>query len=293
MEYLTNTSELTAVADAIREKGGTSAPLTYPFGFVSAIQDIQTGGGDVKALVEGTLSGTYENSTVTSLGTFALCECRSLVGINFTACSRIGYGAFMSCRQLSSVMLPECEDLNGYAFGYCEKLLSINLSKVQSISWYAFVSCTRLAEVNVPLCMSIGTNAFDGCRSLMTISLPACKTLDSNAFVACGLREISLPECEIIGRNAFSNNKQLSTISFPKCTTIGDNAFYSCYSLRSAYFMGSSLVTLQNYNAFDRTPISNYDVSSGYGSIYVPASLLTDYQAATNWVRYSSRFVGV
>ena len=42
-EYLTNTADLTAVADAIRAKGGTVAQLVYPSGFVSAIQAIQTG----------------------------------------------------------------------------------------------------------------------------------------------------------------------------------------------------------------------------------------------------------
>ena len=42
-EYLTNTTDLTKVASAIREKGGTSAPLVYPDGFVSAVQAIQTG----------------------------------------------------------------------------------------------------------------------------------------------------------------------------------------------------------------------------------------------------------
>ena len=36
-------ADLTAVADAIRAKGGTAAQLVYPSGFVSAIQDIQTG----------------------------------------------------------------------------------------------------------------------------------------------------------------------------------------------------------------------------------------------------------
>ena len=41
-EYLTNTADLTAVANAIRAKGGTSAQLVYPNGFVSAIQAIQT-----------------------------------------------------------------------------------------------------------------------------------------------------------------------------------------------------------------------------------------------------------
>ena len=41
--YTTQASSLTAVADAIRAKGGTSADLTYPDGFVAAIENIPTG----------------------------------------------------------------------------------------------------------------------------------------------------------------------------------------------------------------------------------------------------------
>lgn len=50
-EYLTNTTDLTAVANAIREKGGTSALLAYPNGFVTAIQSIDTTGGRKPATV--------------------------------------------------------------------------------------------------------------------------------------------------------------------------------------------------------------------------------------------------
>ena len=40
-DYLTTTTELTSVANAIRNKGGTSAPLSYPTGFVSAVNAIE------------------------------------------------------------------------------------------------------------------------------------------------------------------------------------------------------------------------------------------------------------
>lgn len=43
--YIATTDELTAVADAIRAKGGTSEQLVFPEGFVSAIGAIQTDGG--------------------------------------------------------------------------------------------------------------------------------------------------------------------------------------------------------------------------------------------------------
>ena len=44
-------ADLTSVANAIRTKGGTSAQLAFPSGFVSAIGDIQTGGGITSATV--------------------------------------------------------------------------------------------------------------------------------------------------------------------------------------------------------------------------------------------------
>lgn len=43
--YTTTAGELTSIADAIRTKGGTQASLAYPAGFISAINDIPTGGG--------------------------------------------------------------------------------------------------------------------------------------------------------------------------------------------------------------------------------------------------------
>ena len=41
--YTTYSDSLTKVANAIRAKGGTSAALTYPDGFVTAIENIPTG----------------------------------------------------------------------------------------------------------------------------------------------------------------------------------------------------------------------------------------------------------
>ena len=88
-EYLINATDLTKVASAIKEKGGTSAPLVYPGGFVSAIQAIQTGaplqiivttsaGAAVKAMKDSkTVSGTADASgnctlTVDETGTWTV-----------------------------------------------------------------------------------------------------------------------------------------------------------------------------------------------------------------------------
>ena len=58
--YVVSDTSLGSVADAIRTKGGTSAPLTYPQGFIDAIDDIQTGGGSaVIQSLSVTQNGTY------------------------------------------------------------------------------------------------------------------------------------------------------------------------------------------------------------------------------------------
>lgn len=49
-------ANLTSVANVIRTKGGTSAPLAFPAGFVSAVQAIPTGGASAQ-IAFGTFTG--------------------------------------------------------------------------------------------------------------------------------------------------------------------------------------------------------------------------------------------
>ena len=65
-ELLTNTTDLTKVASAIREKGGTSDPLVYPDGFVTAIGNIQTGGGSVAGAPGDITFYDYDGTIITS-----------------------------------------------------------------------------------------------------------------------------------------------------------------------------------------------------------------------------------
>lgn len=45
MEHLVQDTSLTAIADAIREKGGTTDLLNFPVGMVEAVRNIQSGDG--------------------------------------------------------------------------------------------------------------------------------------------------------------------------------------------------------------------------------------------------------
>ena len=167
--------------------------------------------------------------------------------------------------------------------------------RVTSIRNYAFASCSSLTAVSFPVATTIGDFAFRNCPSLATANFFVATTTGYYAFQYCySLTTVSFPVATTIDRNAFADCSRLTTASFPAATNIYSSAFQKCYNLKSLYLLGSSVCTLSNSNAFTSTPIDGYSASAGtFGSIYVPQSLLTSYQTATNWTYFSSRFVGV
>lgn len=63
--YRAYEDDIKSVADAIRTKGGTSAELIFPSGFVSAINAIPTGGGcggDISGIIDGTVVALVDNT---------------------------------------------------------------------------------------------------------------------------------------------------------------------------------------------------------------------------------------
>ena len=168
--------------------------------------------------------------------------------------------------------------------------------RVTKIGVSAFLSCSSLTSVNFPSCTYISGYAFSGCSNLSTANFPACKTISTSAFAGCyNLTSVNFPSCIIIGGYAFISCRSLPAASFPMCQSIDGGAFSKCYKLLSLYLTGSSIPSLTASTVFYSTPIAGYTASTGgvYGSIYVPASLLTAYQSATNWAYFSDRFVAI
>ena len=65
--YLVTDTDLTSVANAIRTKGGTSASLSFPSGFIDAINAISGGGGSLPSFMSKLDSGVIEpESNITS-----------------------------------------------------------------------------------------------------------------------------------------------------------------------------------------------------------------------------------
>lgn len=68
-EYLVQDTSLTAIADAIREKGGTTAPLSFPAGMAAAVRGIPSGGTDISlGLTAATVGQTVKVKAVDTDG---------------------------------------------------------------------------------------------------------------------------------------------------------------------------------------------------------------------------------
>jgi hypothetical protein len=223
----------------------------------------------------------------------------SIFGVNGTLAGGSGGNTDMEdsliTRNVSSYTNDRVTTIGSYAFYYCTALTTASFPEVTTIRANAFYACKALTTVSFPLATTIGKSAFEYCFDLTTANFPRATTINGYAFYNCtALTTASFPEVTTIGSSAFCSCFNLTTASFPEVTTIGSSAFCKCYNLKSLYLTGSSLCKLSNSNAFSSTPIGGYSTSAGtYGSIYVPASLLTSYQTATNWTYFSSRFVGI
>ena len=162
---------------------------------------------------------------------------------------------------------------------------TVNLPYATYVGEYAFSYCTSLTQVSLPVCSSIYGRAFTECYSLSQMNLPMCRIIDDYAFRDCiSLTQMSLPMCSYIGGYAFRDCTSLTQMSLPMCSYIGRYAFVYCSSLSIITIGYSSVCSLADYNAFNNTLIT-----SGTGSIYVPASLVDAYKSAQNWSNYSSQ----
>ena len=187
---------------------------------------------------------------------------------------------------LISINLSNVFNITPYAFAFCSELTTVNFPDCTSIERYGFANCSSLTSVNFPVCTIIGNDAFNECYNLTSISFPSCTTIEVNAFNQCyNLTSISFPACTTIKDYAFQFCSSLFLISLPACTTIMSYAFYNCSNLTSIYLNNSSVCYLRNDDAFYSTKITR-----STGSIYVPASLLTEYQSALYWSYFSARF---
>lgn len=310
-------SDLTSIANAIREKTGGTSSIAFPAGFISEIEGIR--GGFEDDIIQRTISGVYENSTATLIGQGMFSANSEITSVSFAACSNISNYAFYKCTDLTTAYFPSCQRVGSYAFSSCYKLVNIYFPMCSLIDNYAFAYCSSLTTASFPACTSLSADAFQSCSALTTAYFPSCSNVYGYAFANCpSLVEVSLPVVRQISACAFSRTGLLF-ISLPSIAYIYSSAFYSCftlstviigspeqsgggimisafahcYKLKSFYLLQQ--ISLSASGAFYSTPIAGYLSSTGgvYGSIFVPSSLYDTYISMNNWSYFSSRFVSL
>lgn len=211
----------------------------------------------------------------------------------------MGIKAFANNSNLTTVDIQQPCSLNYNAFYNCTALSKVNLSDVTYWSVYSGThplnSCTALKNITFSGTLTtIPQSAFQNLTALTSATLPDASIIGINAFQKCSaLTKVNIPKVEKLYTNAFAYCSTLSTITLSNINNISATAFGSCTALTSLYLTCSSIPTLANVNAFTNTPLSISTLTGDFGSIYVPSSLYDSYITATNWSKYSARFVSI
>lgn len=193
---------------------------------------------------------------------------------------------------IQRVELGSSTSIGPFAFFDCYSLASITIPRgVTNISANAFRSCYSLTQITLPSDLpSIGDSAFSGCYSLALITIPRrVTTINVNIFQNCySLAQITLPSSVgFFGSYAFGNCYSLASVEIlGSVTGIAAYAFNGCSGMAFYDFTACTAVPeLSDTNAFTNIPADC--------EIRVPAALLDEWKAATNWATYANQIVGV
>lgn len=245
-------------------------------GLIQTVNNLSSGAGQAyseneDALLNRTLSN-YTNSVITYVQSHA----------------------FNHCEKLEKISLPICQETERLAFQCCTRLTEVNLPQCSILGYGAFGSCHGLSNIAMKECTVIGGHAFNACYSLTSISFPKCSFIGSLAFAYTKINHATFPLCEYIDDRTFGQCTELKFAEFGKTSFIGSQTFYGCRNLSDIRLPGSQVCVLSNSNAFTSTPYKGYSsYFNGTPHIYVPASLISNYQQATNWVYFSSYFSAI
>lgn len=154
--YIATDTDLTAVANAIRTKGGTSASLAFPTGFVDAIDAIETGGSGeytINDFADGT--ATTGELVITS----DLIECafqgrNAITKVVYTG-RTLPMSAFNGCTGLTEFHagsnFPSSLSslaLSNSTFAGCSSLVFADLGNLPAIrNTYTFNNCSKLKTI--------------------------------------------------------------------------------------------------------------------------------------------------
>ena len=262
-EYLVSSTDMTAIANAIRQKDGTQTTMTVS-DMPTRIQNIPTGGGGTDYMaqrVQGTLSSYVIPNTCTKISSYAFASL-PLTSITIpNTVTTISSSAFYNCK-LTSVTIPSSvTNINGYCF-------SNNL--LTSVTF------------DTNLYASFREGCFAENKNLTTLN-----NFSINIFKP----EYSSATMPYIPISAFGYTALVGDISLGNAAKVGMNGFNNSYSTGMLYVHLTQTDITQLSSSYDFYKYSSYySFNFDHCRLVVPYSadhsILTAYQ--TQWPTYSS-----
>lgn len=198
-------ADLKVVADAIREKGGTTEQLSFPQGMKQAVEAIQSGGGSGEEFVGVKYSNFDENGLPQVVDVSSLQE-PPFVNPKYNMFYRffqvvngnLGNGWYV---KMTDVYLPNWVIVfSQEMFANCASLKNVygDFSRVNTISPNAFQNCTSLKNIPyLPNLTEIGAS-FNKCTGLEKVCIyNKLNSFHASAFINCtNIKDIYVPWAE-------------------------------------------------------------------------------------------------
>ena len=229
----------------------------------------------------------------TELRNYAFQNLRAVTSITFPAgITAIGNHCFNRCEALCAFCAPrDIAILQGYTLYGCTSLAIAAVSSASGLVQGMFreAYALRKAAFNKTV-KSVGSNALLNCYALSTVyGLENVTTIGNGAFQNCRCLCNDLPPLKItaVGASMFYGCYSLSRLRFAASVqSVGAYAFNNCFGLQYIDFTACTAVpTLANANALSGIPADC--------KIRVPAALVDEWKAATNWATYADHIEGV
>lgn len=181
-------ADLTSVANAIRTRGGTTEPMSFPNGMAEAVESIPD----------------FLAKRVTKVLTEYTSEAIGHQVYNF---------GFAGCESLTSLSLPNVKMLQYYALYGCIELTNVNVPQAWYIGNSSFSGCKKLSFLDLPSARNIYKTAFSSCVVLETLILRysdgVASLENANAFtntpIASGTGYIYVPSALVDSYKAATN----------------------------------------------------------------------------------------
>ncbi len=249
--------------------------------------------GPAKRAVMSVLKRVEIGKNVSRLGSHGFTQCGQLRTITVpTSVTSVGANTFEACGSLKAFVVPkDCaiSETSSFYANYSLQMISIP-SGVKKIGRYLLRNSNSLPHITFPNSVTeILGYVMANCQSIDEIIIPdAVTSLSDYTFDTCLTAQKLVIGSGIttIPNNFASTCYSLIRIDFPAgITSIGASAFANCQGVLWYNFTNCAAVpTLANTNAFT-------DINANC-KIQVPASLVDEWKAATNWATYADYIVG-